>query len=110
EPVLPVLMERYSGRISLDTYHPETADRALRLGELIINDITGMNNDAMVAVVAAHRAPVIVSHLPNANPQAEKQEGILLDVGDEQLIVQHLLGKKALLVARGLAPDQIILD
>lgn len=110
EPILPVLLDRYPGRISLDTYHPETADRALHLGELIINDITGMNNQAMIDVVVAHRAPVIVSHLPNANPQAEKKEGILLGIDDEPRIVEHLLGKKALLVARGLDPGRIIID
>jgi len=44
----------YPRRLSLDTYHPETADRALSMREFIINDVTGMNNPAMVEVIAQH--------------------------------------------------------
>ena len=108
EPVLPSLLERHPGRISLDTYHPETAERALKLGDLIINDITGMNNESMVDVVTHYGACCIISYLPNANPQAEMQDGILVD--DEQVIVKGLLAKEALLVEGGLSRDRIIVD
>src|SRR4051812_25017759 len=43
EPVLKALVKRFPGQLSVDTYHPETAERALVLGDVIINDVTGMN-------------------------------------------------------------------
>jgi dihydropteroate synthase len=107
EPVLGTLVHDYPGRISLDTYHPETAERALAMGDVIINDITGMNNPGMVEVVTRHRAQCIISNLPAANPQAAHQ-GVLLD--DAQIIVDDLLAKVALLRAGGLPEERIIVD
>ena len=33
EPVLSALLPRYTGKLSVDTYHPETAKKALNIGE-----------------------------------------------------------------------------
>jgi len=66
EPVLGALIEKYPGRISLDSYKPETVRRAATLGEFIINDVTGFNNWEMVAVAAETGFPFIVSHFPEA--------------------------------------------
>lgn len=107
KPVLPQLLKTYPGKISLDTYHPETARRALELGEVIINDVTGMNQLAMVAVVTAARARCVVSYLPTAEVQAA-HEGE--PVNDIQVIIDDLLAKESLLRAEGLDADQIILD
>lgn len=107
EPVLGRLMAEYPGRLSLDTYHPETVEKALAKGEVIINDVSGMNNPAMAAVVAKRRAGCIISHLPGADPQAAHQ-GKLID--DVQVVVDDLLAKVELLQKRGLPKDRIILD
>ncbi len=107
EPVLTELVKSYPGKLSVDTYHPETAERALGLSDVIINDVTGMNNPAMVEVVTRHRARCIVSQLPAADPQAA-HEGELLN--DQEIIKSDLLAKAALLESRGLRRDQIILD
>ena len=56
ETVLPELVRLFPGKISLDTHHSETAEKALQLGDVIINDVTGMNNPGMVDVVARHAA------------------------------------------------------
>ncbi len=106
-PVLVPLMAKYPGKLSLDTYHPETAEKALARGEIIINDVTGMNNPAMVEVVAKHKTGCIISHLPGADPQAAHQ-GELVD--DVQVIVGDLLAKAELLQKRGLPKNRIILD
>jgi len=107
EPVLKPLLQQYPGKISLDTYHPETAEKALNLGRVIINDVTGMNNPAMVEVVTRHQARCVVSHLRGFDPQAAHQ-GELID--DIQIVVDDLLAKAELLRARGLKQEQIILD
>lgn len=103
--VLPLLMKRYPGKLSLDTYHPETARRALNIGSIVINDVTGMNNPAMVGVVAEFGAKCIVSHLPATDPQAA-HSGELID--DIEVVVEDLLAKASLLRAEGV--ERFILD
>ncbi len=107
EPVLDRLMAVYPGRLSLDTYHPETAKKALEMGDIIINDVTGMNNPAMIETVVRYQATCIISHLPGADIQAAHQ-GKLLD--DMQQVTSDLLAKVTLLESRELGREQIILD
>lgn len=107
EPVLPRLMRHFPGKISLDTYHPQTADRALQYGDVIINDVTGMNNAAMVAVVGVHKARVIISHLPGSDVQAAHAQKPVASV---QQVRDELLAKAAELQAAGVPKQNIILD
>jgi len=64
--VMPVL-ERVSGKInapvSIDTVKPRVAHEALSAGAVIVNDISGLRDQEMVAVTAAHGAAVIVMHM-----------------------------------------------
>ena len=106
-PILQPLIDQYPEQLSLDTYHPETVANALALGDFIINDVTGMNNPAMVKAVTTHRVRCVVSHLPANDPQAAHQ-GKLVD--SMQQVVDDLLAKARLLRAGGLAKEQIILD
>lgn len=107
KPVLNELLRRYPDRISVDTYHHETAEKALGLGEVIINDITGMNDSSMADVVVKNKARCIISHLAGTDPQAAHR-GKLID--DIQTIVDDLIAKAELLQKRGLPKDSIILD
>jgi dihydropteroate synthase len=107
EPILPVLMQRFPGQLSLDTYHPETARRALELGQLIINDVTGMTNPAMVSVVSEFQADCIVSYLPTSDVQAAHNGELVNDI---QTVVDDLLARASILQAEGLEQNQIILD
>jgi dihydropteroate synthase len=107
QPVLPELLQRYPGRLSLDTYHPETAERALQLGEITINDITGLQNPAMREVVLRHAARCIVSQLPRADAQAAHTGELLSDM---QPVIDDLLRTHAWLAEHGLPAENIILD
>jgi len=107
EPVLRVLLGRYPGRISLDSYHPATVRKALAIGPVIVNDVTGMRDPAMVAVVLAYKPTVIISHLPDMGiQQAHKEQPVttVRQVHDELLVVA------ARLEAGGLPRERIILD
>jgi dihydropteroate synthase len=106
-PIVTHLQDIYPGRISVDTYHPETAEMALGLGDIIINDVTGMNNPAMVETVAARGARCIVSHLPGADIQAAHLETSVTTV---EQVKKDLLERAALLESKGLARDRIWLD
>lgn len=106
-PVLQPLIRRYPEQISVDTYHPETAAKALTLGPVIINDVTGMQDPAMIELIAESGARCVVSQLPAADPQAA-HTGRLID--SVQRVVDDLLAKTALLQEKGLQKDKIILD
>jgi dihydropteroate synthase len=105
--VLPTLLKRYPGRVSLDTYHPETADWALRLGQVIINDVTGMNNLDMMSVVAQHGATCIVSHLHGTDVQVA-HSGELIKGSDT--VIMDLMRIEKQLAAAGISKDKVIFD
>jgi dihydropteroate synthase len=107
EPVLQVLLPRHPGQISLDTYHPETVRRAYEIGPVIINDVTGMTNPAMINIVATLGARCIVSQLPATEVQAA-HAGEPID--DIEVVKADLLAKEALLVSRGVPAENIIQD
>jgi dihydropteroate synthase len=107
EPVLEQLLNLFPDRLSVDTHHPETAERALALGNVIINDVTGMNNPGIVSVVAKHHARCIVSQLPGRDIQAAHQGELLTSI---DAIRDDLLKKAELLESQGLSSQQIILD
>lgn len=50
--------------ISIDTTKAEVAEKALRAGASIVNDVSGLRFDAgIAAVVRRHRAPLILMHM-----------------------------------------------
>lgn len=59
--------------VSIDTWKPEVAESALEHGAAIVNDTGGLQDPAMVALVAKHGVPAVVMHIEGRNP---------LDVGD----------------------------
>lgn len=91
----------------MDTYHPDTAARALDLGDVIINDITGMNDPAMLHVVASRHARCVISHLPTADPQAAHKGKL---AGDVRQVREDLLARAGALQEAGLSKGKIILD
>jgi dihydropteroate synthase len=62
-PVLEGLRGRLRVPISIDTYKAEVAERALDLGAVIVNDVSGLVYDpALAGVVARRRAAVVLMH------------------------------------------------
>jgi len=63
-PVIEALVSAFPGvRISIDTYKPDTARKALAAGAQWVNDIWGFRADPVLAeVVAQFQAPVILMH------------------------------------------------
>jgi len=107
EPVLKVLIPAYPGKISLDSYHPATFHKAFAIGPVIMNDVTGFNDPAMVAVAAKYKPTVIVSHLPDM-PLQEAHS--MAPVDSVETVKNNLLNTAQLLRSKGLAQQQIILD
>lgn len=108
EPVLKVLLVKYPDKISLDSYHPETIIRAFQIGPVIVNDVTGLNNPAMVEVITKLKPPkVIISYLPDMPIQEAHR---LIPVSDIEQVRDDLLNKAHLLESKGIKRAQIILD
>ena len=61
EKILPEV-KNFGVPISIDTYKPEIALRALEMGADIINDVHGLEDSRMIDVAKEFKAPVIAMH------------------------------------------------
>jgi dihydropteroate synthase len=107
-PVLEGLRGRIDAPISIDTYKADVATRALDLGAVIVNDISGLAYDRDLAgVVARRRAAVVLMH--NRGRSAEMYaEAAYHDVAGE--IVRELGDRIAGAERAGIPRDAIIVD
>jgi len=78
-PVIQALAGRTDALISIDTYKPEVAQAALGSGACILNDITGLANPAMRALVADRRVPAVIMHM-KGSPQTMQDNPVYDDV------------------------------
>ncbi len=111
-PVLGELFMRYPGKISVDSYRPETIRRvAERFGpNFIANDVTGMNSPIMRKTVAEFGLRCIVSHMPARFGADFVRAHHEADVDDPQAVALGLLTRRSQLVQLGLPAGKIILD
>jgi dihydropteroate synthase len=107
QPILPQLLDAHPNQISLDTRHAKTAERALKIAPVILNDVTMFRDPAMVRVAAAYEARCIVSHIPTADIKAAHRDATLNDVA---AVRDDLLAKREELIAAGVPAENIILD
>ncbi|HEU0266375.1 MAG TPA: dihydropteroate synthase [Candidatus Saccharimonadaceae bacterium] len=108
QPILPYLIHKHPGEISLDTYHADTAAQALLIGsDVIINDISGLQDDAMYQLIVDKKPRVIVGSLPAPDAQAA-HHGKLVD--NIQEVIDDLTVKYDRLVADGVPAENITLD
>ncbi len=108
EPILSVLIPKYPGKISLDTYHPTSIKNAWAIGPVIINDVTGFNSPAMRDVAVDLDATVIISHLPSGMTIQQAHDQTPVD--SVQQVKDELLARAKMLEDAGLDRNQIILD
>lgn len=110
--VFEYLVKKYPDKVSLDTYHPETVRKALKISDnFIVNDVTGLNNDAMKKLVIRHRLRVIISHFPKSlgtNIQSGHQPEN--KISSYEQVKNELLSQRQDLIDAGLDPSLIILD
>jgi dihydropteroate synthase len=59
--VLPELL-RLNRPVSIDTQKPAVAAEALRLGAVVLNDVSGLANPELASVAAGHRAYLVLTH------------------------------------------------
>jgi dihydropteroate synthase len=111
ERVLPVI-RKLNGRlgrpISIDTRKAIVAERALEAGAMIVNDISAMTFDpGMAAVVARHRAGVVLMHM-RGTPATMQRMARYRDVVGE--VCAYLARRARAAQAAGIAKSRIVLD
>jgi len=83
EPVLRGLAGKVTVPISVDTAKPEIAAKAAALGASIVNDITGLRDPAMRAVVAKEGLGAVIMHMkgdPGTMQENPQYDDIVEDI------------------------------
>ncbi len=107
-PVIEALSKKIDVPISIDTYKAEAARQALNAGASIINDISGMRFDPMMAKVAAEaNAPVIIMHM-KGSPRGMQKRPVYKDVVKE--IISFFKERISYAIKNGIKKNKIIID
>ena len=94
--------------LSVDTYHAETARRALALGAVMVNDITALRGDPeMAGLVASSGCPCVLMHM-QGEPRTMQQAPRYDDVVDD--IRAFFAERLEFAAAAGIREEQIWLD
>jgi len=104
-PVIKELRKKSDAIISIDTYKPEVADKCLKAGAGIINDITGLTNPYMRKIAAKHKALVIIMHM-QGNPKTMQVNPHYKDVVNEII----MFFRKQISLAEKEGIKEIIID
>jgi 2-amino-4-hydroxy-6-hydroxymethyldihydropteridine diphosphokinase/dihydropteroate synthase len=113
EPVLGLLADRYRGmllrpRLSVDTYHAETARRALALGADVINDVSGLTTPAMLELAATSGAEFVAMH--NLGVPADKTRVLPIDQDPTVLVEQWLEQRLGEWERAGIDASRVVFD
>lgn len=92
--IIKKLKDEIKVPISIDTYKPKVAEKCIKLGANIINDINGLRNEEMVKIAAKYKVPVIIMHM-KGSPKTMQKNPEYKDVVKEikQFLAQQI--KKA---------------
>ncbi len=106
------LIKRIAGKlkvpISIDTYKPEVAKRALDAGASMVNNIKGtQNNSRMLKVIQKSGAAVVLMHIKGAPKNMQKNPRYNDLMGE---IIFSLKNSIDTAVSRGIKPEKIIID
>lgn len=108
--ILPVIEKAcmFGPRVSVDTYHADTARRALELGAAMVNDITALRGDpAMAETVAQAGCECVLMHMlgtPKTMQEAPRYTDVVSD------ICAFFEERIAFAVREGIREDRIWLD
>lgn len=106
-PVVERLSSHRHGRVSIDTMKPRVADAALFAGASLVNDVSGLRNEAMIKVVAEHDSAVIIMHMLGEPRDMQRMPKYKDVVGD---ISAYLAERVGAAEAGGVDPKKIMVD
>lgn len=107
-PVIEEIKRNFDIPVSVDTYKSIVAQRALRAGAEMVNDISGLRFDEeMVEVVKKGKVPVVVMHI-KGTPRDMQKDPRYEDVVAE--ITEYFRDRVGFLRSQGIEDHLIILD
>ncbi|MDD2703240.1 MAG: dihydropteroate synthase [Candidatus Omnitrophica bacterium] len=106
-PVIQYLVKKIKVPVSVDTCKPEVARRALDNGAFMINDISGLRDDAMLKVVSRFQAAVIIMHM-KGRPRTMQRNPVYKSLIDD--IIGYLKAAIARAEEAGIAAGKIVVD
>lgn len=106
-PVLEALIPKLKIPVSVDTYKPEVARRAIEAGAAMINDIRAMAEPGMKELISEKRVPVVLMHM-KGTPETMQQEPAYQAVVTE--IGSFFKERIEVALSAGIAPEKIIID
>lgn len=83
-PVVAELARRGDVVVSVDTRHAVVAERAIRAGAHLVNDVSGLRDPDMAPLCAAEGVPVVIGHLrgePRTMQDAPHYDDVVAEVG-----------------------------
>ncbi|HYP46467.1 MAG TPA: dihydropteroate synthase [Propionibacteriaceae bacterium] len=93
--------------ISVDTFRPEVARRALAAGASVVNDTSGLRNPELAELVGGTRATLVITH-SLARPREHLRRPTYGDVVDE--VRAFLVSRVELALSLGVPEDRIVID
>ncbi|KPK99002.1 MAG: hypothetical protein AMJ95_01770 [Omnitrophica WOR_2 bacterium SM23_72] len=106
-PVIKVLAKRIRVPISIDTYKPEVAKRALDVGAVMVNDITGLKDPQMIKVVKEYEAGVVIMHM-KGTPRTMQRDPHYVSLIEE--IIRFLSQAIRRSIDAGISREKIVID
>jgi dihydropteroate synthase len=106
-PTVARLAKQIDVPISIDTMKPEVARRCVDAGAEIVNDVSGLRDGNMIAVVRDTRAAVVVMHM-QGTPQTMQANPTYSDVVAE--VGAFFAERLSRLAQAGIAAEQICFD
>lgn len=104
-PVIERLAHEVTVPISIDTYKPRVAEAALIAGARMVNDVSGLRNEEMIAVVARAHVPVVIMHMLG-EPKSMQENPEYRDVVDD---IKHFFEDR-IRIAQVAGITDVILD
>ena len=107
-PVIEKLAHKIDVPISIDTYKSDVAEKAIKAGADMINDISALRFDSeMVETVARHDVPIVLMHI-KGTPENMQQNPHYKSIMSE--IIQYLEESIELALRGGIERSKIIVD
>ena len=107
-PLIVRLVGELGALVSIDTYKPAVAEAAIAAGAVLVNDVSGLRDEALAEVCAATGAGLVIMHT------RVEPKGTLLDPDRYDDVVADVTGflaeRMAAAMERGVDAEQIVLD
>lgn len=100
EPVLLALQGKVQAAVSVDTFYPQVAERALEAGADIINDVKGFSPEMWKVAAQSPNCGCVVMHWRELTPEEDAAEAVHT----------FFLQKKEEALAAGIATERLCMD